>query len=82
MNEMYSFDELYQAGNKRWKAKLDRIRYNYFDGMDLNPSKPVFAQNVAVKKADAAESSDEETKSALAEATKKATLPDNFFDEA
>lgn len=49
--------------------------------MDLSPSKPHFAQNVAVKKAEAAESSDDEAKPATKEELTKATLKANFFDE-
>jgi hypothetical protein len=49
--------------------------------MDLNPSKPYFEQNVAVKKVNAVESSDDEEQVASAQTLKDATLPDGFFDE-
>ena len=63
MNDLYEFDELYQKGKpQEWQDKLRDIRSKYFSGIDLAPSKPYFAQNVAVKKVDAAESSDDDEK--------------------
>lgn len=83
MNDLYEFDEIYQKGKpEEWKKKLDEIRERYFSGVYLSPSKPHFAQNVAVKKVDAAESSDDEaSKPESAEAVKNATLPADFFNE-
>jgi hypothetical protein len=49
---------------------------------NLDPKKPHFAQNVAVKKADQAESSDDEaSKPESPEAIKNATLPVDFLNE-
>jgi hypothetical protein len=82
MNALYEFDEAYQSGKQAdWKKKLSEIREEYFGGIDLAPSKPHFAQSLAVKKADAAESSDDEAKPATQEELKKATLQPDFFSE-
>ena len=85
MNALYEFDEAYQSGKQAdWKKKLSEIREEYFGGIDLAPSKPHFAQSLAVKKAkkaDAPESSDDEAKPATQEELKKATLQPDFFSE-
>ena len=80
---LYEFDESYQKGKPQdWQKNLDTIRENIFPNLNLDPKKPYFAQNVAVKKADAAESSDDEaSKPPSKEEKDKATLPKDFLDE-
>jgi hypothetical protein len=82
MNDLYEFDEIYQKGKPAdWQNKLEEIRTKYFAGINLHPSKPYFAQNEAVKKIDAADSSDEESKAANEETIRQATLDANLLSE-
>ena len=82
MSTLYEFDETYQKGvEKDWIKSLEKIRDKYFS-CNLNPQKPTYAQNVAIKKANEAESSEDEAeKPVTAEEKKKATMPADLLDE-